>query len=46
MSTGTSENHESDTIYIQGGPKILVYQDVLRPTTGQGEVLIRVYAAA
>lgn len=29
-----------------GGPEVLVYEDVPRPQAGQGEVLVRVHAAA
>src|SRR5882724_10113464 len=32
-------------VYIEGGPEVLVYEDVPRPMAGPGEVLIRVYAA-
>ena len=45
MSTGTSETMKAIQIYSEGGPEVLVYEDVPRPTAGPGEVLIRVYAA-
>jgi NADPH:quinone reductase-like Zn-dependent oxidoreductase len=32
-------------IHTFGGPEVLVYEDVPRPTAGSGEVLIRVFAA-
>jgi NADPH:quinone reductase-like Zn-dependent oxidoreductase len=33
-------------IHSYGGPEVLVYEDVPRPKTGSGEVLVRVRAAA
>ncbi|MBO0793115.1 MAG: NADP-dependent oxidoreductase [Ktedonobacteraceae bacterium] len=45
MSTRTSETMKAIQVYTEGGPEVLVYEDVPRPTAGPGEVLIRVYAA-
>lgn len=33
-------------IHTYGGTDVLVYEDAPRPTTGDGEVLIRVYATS
>jgi NADPH:quinone reductase-like Zn-dependent oxidoreductase len=45
MSTRTGETMKAIHYYREGGPEVLVYEDVPRPEAGPGEVLIRVYAA-
>jgi NADPH:quinone reductase-like Zn-dependent oxidoreductase len=45
MSTGSSETMKAIQYYSEGGPEVLVYEDVPRPTAGPSEVLIRIYAA-
>ena len=45
MSTETTQTMKAIQIHAFGGPEVLVYEDVPRPTTGPGEVLIRVSAA-
>jgi NADPH:quinone reductase-like Zn-dependent oxidoreductase len=34
-----------DRIHVFGGPEVILFEDVLRPTPGTGEVLVRVHAA-
>jgi NADPH:quinone reductase-like Zn-dependent oxidoreductase len=45
MSTATPSTMKAIRIHTFGGPEVLVYEDVPRPTAGPGEVLIRVFAA-
>src|SRR5258708_39768434 len=45
MSTETPHTMKAIQIHAFGGPEVLVYEDVARPTAGPGEVLIRVSAA-
>jgi NADPH:quinone reductase-like Zn-dependent oxidoreductase len=45
MITRTSETMKAIQYYHEGGPEVLVYEDVPRPTAGPGEVLIHVCAA-
>src|SRR5690349_8435009 len=33
-------------IYTYGGPEVLAYEDVPRPTIGNGEVLVKVHATS
>lgn len=42
MSTATMKAIQ---IHTYGGPEVLIYEEVLRPTAGPGEVLLRVVAA-
>jgi len=44
MSTETPHTMKAIRIHTFGGPEVLVYEDVPRPTAGPGEVLIRVFA--
>jgi NADPH:quinone reductase-like Zn-dependent oxidoreductase len=44
MKTRTSETMKAIQIHAFGGPEVLEYEDVPRPTAGPGEVLIRVLA--
>ena len=36
---------KANRIYVFGGPEVILFEDVPRPTPGTGEVLVRVYAA-
>lgn len=45
MQPGSNERMKAIRFYQQGGPEVLVYEDVPRPTAGPGEVLLHVYAA-
>src|SRR5579871_1783114 len=36
---------KANRIHVFGGPEVIVFEDVPRPTPGTGEVLVRVYAA-
>src|SRR5258707_4486294 len=45
MNAETTETMKAIRIHAFGGPEVLVYEDVARPTAGLGEVLIRVSAA-
>ena len=40
-----NETMKAVRIHAYGGPEVLQYEKVLRPTPGAGEVLVRVYAA-
>lgn len=42
--TMSTETMKAIRIHAFGGPEVLVYEDVQRPTAGPGEVLIRVFA--
>jgi len=48
MLTGiaTMASMKAVRIHQYGGPEVLVYEDAPRPEAGQGEVLVRVHAAA
>ncbi len=39
------ETMKAVQVYEDGGPEVLIYEDVPRPVAGPGEVLVRVYAA-
>lgn len=41
----SSETMKAIRVHTFGGPQVLTYEDVPRPTAGAGEVLVRVYAA-
>src|SRR3974377_396896 len=41
MTVTIKGNH----IHVFGGPEVILFEDVLRPTPGTGEVLVRVHAA-
>jgi NADPH:quinone reductase-like Zn-dependent oxidoreductase len=45
MQTETLQTMKAIQIHTYGGPEVLVHENVLRPTAGPGEVLIRVFAA-
>jgi len=45
MSIEGSKTMKAIQIYVEGGPEVLMYEDVPRPIAGPGEVLIRVFAA-
>src|SRR3984893_1083686 len=45
ISTETTQTMKAIRIHAFGGPEVLVYEDVPRPTAGPDEVLIRVFAA-
>jgi len=45
MQTETPQTMKAIQLHTYGGPEVLVYENVLRPTAGPGEVLIRVFAA-
>jgi NADPH:quinone reductase-like Zn-dependent oxidoreductase len=45
MQAETPQTMKAIQIHTYGGPEVLVYENVLRPTAGLGEVLIRVFAA-
>ena len=36
---------KANRIHVFGGPEVILFEDVLRPTPGTGEVLVRVHAA-
>ncbi len=36
---------KANRIHVFGGPEVILFEDVLRPTPGIGEVLVRVHAA-
>jgi NADPH:quinone reductase-like Zn-dependent oxidoreductase len=36
---------KANRIHVFGGPEVILFEDVPRPTPGTGEVLVRVYAA-
>lgn len=36
---------KANRIHVFGGPEVILFEDVPRPTPGTGEVLIRVHAA-
>ena len=44
MSTKTTPTMKAIQLHTFGGPEVLVYEDVPRPTAGSDEVLIRVHA--
>jgi NADPH:quinone reductase-like Zn-dependent oxidoreductase len=44
MQTAIPQTMKAVQIHTYGGPDVLVYEDVPRPTAGPGEVLIRVFA--
>ncbi|GHO56808.1 NADP-dependent oxidoreductase [Ktedonobacter robiniae] len=41
-----AETMKAIRIYKEGGPEVLVYEDVPRPTAGPGEVLLRIHVAS
>jgi hypothetical protein len=36
---------KANRIHVFGGPEVILFEDVPRPTPGTGEVLVRVHAA-
>jgi D-arabinose 1-dehydrogenase-like Zn-dependent alcohol dehydrogenase len=36
---------KANRIHVFGGPEVILFEDVPRPTPGRGEVLVRVHAA-
>jgi NADPH:quinone reductase-like Zn-dependent oxidoreductase len=45
MNTAMTSTMKAIQFSTYGGPEVLQYEDVPRPTAGPGEVLIRIHAA-